>query len=247
MNTPTLLLASRSPRRRELLTLLGLPFDVTTADVDETPRAGEAPIHLAARLSRAKAQAVNGENNRTRVNAGGIIIACDTVVALEGEVLGKPHDAAEATEMLRRLRASETGADPRHLVYSAITLRDGQTDRLLTDVVETQVTMRPYTDRELAAYVASGDPLDKAGAYAIQHPDFQPVAAWRGCYANVMGLPLCHVVRALRAWDVQANRDTPAACQAHTGQVCSAYGKILDDSPEITCFFATEAQRTQRF
>ncbi len=225
MTKPTLLLASRSPRRRELLTLLGLPFDVTIADVDETPRAGESPAALATRLSRAKALAADG-------GAGAIIIACDTVVALESEILGKPRDAAEATEMLRRLRAPVTSAvadaPAHHAVYSAITLRDERSHRLWTDVVETQVTMRPYTDRELAAYVASGDPLDKAGAYAIQHPDFQPVATWQGCYANVVGLPLCHVVRALRTWDIPVSRDTPVACQAHTDQTCSEYGKILD-------------------
>ncbi|HDQ73589.1 MAG TPA: septum formation protein Maf [Chloroflexi bacterium] len=214
---PVLLLASQSPRRRELLTLLGLPFDLTIADIEETPGNGARPAALAARLSREKAQAVDGD-------ADPIIVACDTVVALDDEILGKPRDAAEAAEMLRRLRDCV-----HHAVYSAITLRDGRSGRLVTDVAETQIAMRPYTDEELAAYVASGDPLDKAGAYAIQHPGFHPVAVWDGCYANVVGLPLCHLARALQAWGVPVTRNVPAACQAHTGQVCAVYGEILDE------------------
>ncbi|HEY67802.1 MAG TPA: septum formation protein Maf [Thermoflexia bacterium] len=202
-----LLLASASPRRRELLALLGLPFEVAAANVDEVPRAGEPPAVLVARLSQAKARAVVSY-------PGAIIIACDTVVALDGEILGKPHDAAEATLMLRRLRGRS------HIVYSAITLLEPATGRVLTDVAETQVTMRAYTDAEIAAYVASGDPLDKAGAYAIQHDGFRPVAELQGCYTNVVGLPLCHLTRCLCAWGVEPACNVPAACRSHTGYHC---------------------------
>ena len=214
--TTNLLLVSQSPRRRELLALLGLPFEVTVVHVAEIPQAGEPPDDLVVRLSRAKASA-------TPARPGTLAIACDTVVALDGELLGKPRDADDAITALRHLRGRS------HTVYSAITLLEGATGRTLTDVVETRVMMRAYTDAEIAAYVASGDPLDKAGAYAIQHAEFHPVAELRGCYANVMGLPLCHLTRSLRAWGIEPVGDVPAACQAHTGCHCMLYAAILDD------------------
>jgi septum formation protein len=152
-----------------------------------------------------------------------VIIACDTVVSLDGGLLGKPCDATEATRMLRRLREQAS-----HAVYSAVTLLEPATDRALTDVAETQLEMRAYTDAEIAAYVASGDPLDKAGAYAIQHPSFHPVARLQGCYANVMGLPLCHLSRCMRALGIEPSHDVPTACQAHTGYDCPVSTAILN-------------------
>jgi len=225
----TLLLASASPRRRELLALLGLPFEVTVTDVVEIPRAGEPPAALVVRLSRAKA-CTAGERNRVFRKKPGfkraLVVACDTVVALDGEILGKPRDAAEATPMLRRLRGRP------HTVYSAVTLLEPATGRTLTDVAETRVMMRAYTDAEIGAYVASGDPLDKAGAYAIQHPGFHPVAELQGCYANVMGLPLCYLTRCLRAWGVESPTSVPVACQTHTGHHCPVYATILAGQPD---------------
>lgn len=209
-----LLLASRSPRRHDLLVLLGLPFDITAADVDETPRSDESPAALVVRLSREKSRAVIAPPDT-------LVIACDTIVALNGEPLGKPRDTAEAVEMLRRLRGRP------HTVYSAVTLLEPATGREQSTVAATTVVMRAYTDAELAAYVASGDPLDKAGAYAIQHAAFHPVAEVEGCYANVTGLPLCHLTRSLRAWGIEPTRDVPAACQAHTGYRCTVYATIL--------------------
>ena len=214
MNKSDLLLASQSPRRRELLALLGLPFDVAASDVAEIPRPNELPAALAIRLSQDKARAACSD---------ALTIACDTIVALEGELLGKPHDKAEATAMLRRLRGRA------HTVYSAITLLDAATGRTLTDLAESHIVMRAYTDAELAAYVASGDPLDKAGAYAIQHAGFHPASDLQGCYANVMGLPLCHLTRCLRAWGINPPHDTPAACQSHTGRHCMVYAGILNN------------------
>ncbi len=221
-NKHRILLASQSPRRRELLALLGIPFEVSAPDVVETPQANETPAGLVARLSQAKAHAACSEPSAQPPDA--IVVACDTVVVLDGELLGKPRDAAEATAILRRLRQQ-----PSHAVYSAVTLLHPATDRTLTDVAKTQPTMRPYTDAEIAAYVASGDPLDKAGAYAIQHPGFHPVAALQGCYANVMGLPLCHLTRCLRALGTVPSRDVPAACQTHTNHHCPVHTSILDD------------------
>jgi len=221
-----LLLASASPRRRELLALLGLPFEVTVADVDEDPLADESPATLVARLSQAKACAACSSTRCTPTGLTGvptgIVIACDTVVALNGELLGKPRDATEAIAMLRRLGGRF------HDVYSAVTLLEPATSRALTDVARTQVAMRAYSDDEIAAYIASGDPLDKAGAYAIQHAGFHPVAENQGCYANVVGLPLCHLTRGLRTWKIEPLRHVPTACQAHTGRECKVYAGILN-------------------
>ncbi len=216
MGKPCLLLASQSPRRRELLALLGLPFETTAPNVAEIPWTNEPPTALVIRLSQAKAHAACSD---------ALVIACDTIVALAGELLGKPHDAPGATAMLRRLRGRS------HTVYSAVTLLDTATGHALTDLAETRVTMRTYTDPEIAAYVASGDPLDKAGAYAIQHPGFHPVSKLQGCYANVMGLPLCHLTRCLRAWGIEPCRDVPAACQAHTTHKCPVYSVVLAGQP----------------
>jgi len=224
-----LLLASQSPRRRELLALLGLPFEVTVADVAEDPLANESPAAAVVRLSQAKARAACPERSRGEYSRGtrpdALIIACDTIVALDGKLLGKPCDAAEALSVLRRLRGRS------HTVFSAITLLEPIAGRTSSDVAETRLAMRTYTDAEMAAYVASGDPLDKAGAYAIQHPGFHPVAELQGCYANVMGLPLCHLTRALRAWSIEPPHDVPAACQGHTGHRCPVYASILVGGP----------------
>ena len=216
-----LLLASASPRRRELLALLGLPFKVTVADVDEDPLTDESPATLAARLSQAKACAACSSTG-VLANMALAVIACDTIVALDGGILGKPRDAAEAIAMLRRLGGRS------HDVYTAVTLLEPITGRTLTDVARTQVAMRAYSDDEIAMYVASGDPLDKAGAYAIQHAGFHPVAELQGCYANVVGLPLCHLTRGLRTWKIEPLRHVPTACQAHTGRECKVYAGILN-------------------
>ncbi len=208
-----LLLASSSPRRQELFSLLGLPFQVAAAQMEEEAEAGEAPQDMAGRLALAKARVV------AALHPEALVVGCDTVVALRGEVLGKPADAAEAGAMLRRLRGR-----PHRVCTGVAVVGQG---REAVEVAETTVLMRPYSDVELVAYIASGDPLDKAGAYAIQHPVFRPVASWEGCYANVVGLPLCHLVRLLRAWSVVPAADVPAACQSHTGKACSVFREIL--------------------
>ena len=225
MSKHRLLLASQSPRRRQLLALLGLPFEMVVPNVAEVSWANEPPAALVVRLSQAKARDACSEMSAQPPPGfdATIVIACDTVVALDGELLGKPCDVTEATAMLRRLRKRS------HTVYSAVTLLGTVTGRALTDIVETRVTMRAYTDAEIGAYVASGDPLDKAGAYAIQHSGFHPVAELQGCYANVVGLPLCHLTRGLRAWGIKQIQDVAAACQAHTGRHCVVHATILND------------------
>jgi MAF protein len=219
MGRGRLLLASQSPRRRELLALLGLPFETDAPDVDEAPQAGESPAALAIRLSQTKARACSVNHAASDAT----IIACDTIVAHEGQVLGKPRDPGEATQMLRCLRGRP------HSVYTAVTLLEKDTRRAVTDVAETQVIMRVYTDAELAAYVASGDPMDKAGAYAIQHRGFRPVSEVQGCFANVIGLPLCHLTRHLRAWEIGPQQDVPTACQSHISHRCAVYESILNN------------------
>jgi len=219
MNMPQLILASQSPRRRELLQLLELPFEVTPADLKEAPEPDETPTELALRLSRAKAGSVLDSDRDV------LVIACDTIVVLEdgrnqGRVLGKPRDGEEAKLMLRKLR------DRSHRVYSAVTIMD-RLGNTATELAETRLTMRPYTMAELDAYVASGDPLDKAGAYAIQHEGFHPVQEIEGCYASVMGLPLCHLTRCLAAHGTSVPVSVADACQAHTGHRCEIYPEII--------------------
>lgn len=204
--SPPLVLASRSPRRQALLTGLGLTFIVDAAEADESPLPGETAEAMVLRLSRLKAATVAGRH------PGAIVLAADTVVVLDGALLGKPADEAEATAMLAALRGRT------HIVHTAVAL--AWNGELRTELSTSYVTMRPYTDAEIAAYVATGDPLDKAGAYAIQHPDFAPVAAWEGCYASVMGLPLDLVRAMLADAGVPAPEDVAVICSQLTGQRC---------------------------
>ena len=214
----SILLASASPRRRALIQLLGLPVQTTAVDLDEVALPGEQAGEMAQRLSLEKARTAA---SHFLPPASWILLASDTVVSLDGEPLGKPRDAAEARSMLRRLRGRM------HQVYTAITLIDLQTDRSFTMLAASAVPMRAYTDDEIEVYIASGDPFDKAGAYAIQHDGFHPVENFRQCYANVMGLPLCHVVRSLRQLGIEVPNEVPALCQAQLGYDCPVYESIL--------------------
>lgn len=182
-------LASSSPRRQELLARLGLHFAVLKPAIDESSRAGEAPAEYAERLSREKAAAIC----QLLAGAPALIIAADTIVIDPGgSLLGKPADAADARRMLRTLRGRA------HQVITAFTLRrSGPAPRCLTRHVCTTVLMRDYSDAEIAAYINSGDPFDKAGGYAIQSADFKPAARIDGSYSNVVGLPLEALAAAL--------------------------------------------------
>ena len=201
----TLILASRSPRRQELLTRLGVPFEVDTADIDETQHDGEAPTSLVQRLAHEKAQAV------AMRRPGCAVLGADTIVVLDDEVLGKPLDANDAAAMLRRLRGRP------HTVWSALYAWNPGTARQAAALNQSQVWMRAYDDDEIAAYVASGDPLDKAGAYAIQHPEFAPAERIEGCFSGVMGFPLGDVAQVLRAIGVAVPGEATAACQPQMG------------------------------
>jgi septum formation protein len=203
-----IILASASPRRRELLGLLGLPFVVHTVEVDETPRPGETPEVLVARLSATKAAAVAHDLK------DGLVIAADTVVALDGEALGKPRDADQAVDMLRRLR------DRVHSVHSGVTVVDAASGRAAIHLSDTAVWMRNYGDAEIETYVAGGDPLDKAGAYAIQHAGFHPVVRIQGCFTGVVGLPLGALSDGLAHFGVALPVDLAAVCRGWTGFPC---------------------------
>ena len=192
MQPAELLLASNSPRRRQLLTLAGYRFVPSPVDIDETPLPGEPPQTYVLRLAREKAAAAYRLWRAPGSSNGSVmILAADTTVALDGVILGKPADALEAVDMLRRLRGRA------HQGYTGLALITpaGQT---LTRVCATRVFMRDYTGAEIDAYVASGDPFDKAGAYAIQNVEFHPVDRLEGCYANIMGLPVCTLEDLLR-------------------------------------------------
>lgn len=212
-----LILASQSPRRRELMTIAGYTFTTTSADIDETPLSNENPTDYTLRVSRLKAEAI-----RETVNNGAIIITSDTTVAHVNDLLGKPASDEEARETLQRLRGQP------HHVYTAITILDTQTGKLWQDLAATELKMRDYTDAEIEAYIATGDPFDKAGSYAIQHPEFQPVAQLSGCYANVMGLPLCHLTRTLQKLGIQPTLDVPQACITANQIECTVFAGILE-------------------
>lgn len=213
---PRIILASGSPRRRDLLSLLGLPFTVQPSDVEEANHDGESAAEMVSRLARAKAQALL---SRTR---NGLIVAADTTVCLDGEVVGKPADPEDAVRILRRLRGRV------HVVYSGITLINAQSGWMRSELAESHVEMRNFSDEEITTYVASGDPLDKAGAYAIQYAGFRPVAHIAGCYANVMGLPLCHLYCMLRQAQLAPAETPVAACDRFNRRHCDVAGAILD-------------------
>jgi septum formation protein len=173
-----LVLASRSPRRAEILRQHRLDFEVDPPQVDESPYPGEAPDAHVNRLALEKAAAVG----RRRPEA--LCLGCDTVVVLDGEILGKPADPAAARAMLTRLAGRE------HLVYSSVALFQAARGHHAGDHRVTRVRFRRLDEAEIAAYVATGEPMDKAGAYGIQGFGSMLVASIEGCYFNVMGLPV---------------------------------------------------------
>jgi septum formation protein len=179
-----LILASQSPRRRELLATAGIPFTVRAREVEEIRSPGEPPEAYARRLARAKAEAAWEDRAE-------IVLGADTIVVLDQEVLEKPRDAADARAMLRRLAGRE------HTVVTGICLRHPGGAHV--DSSATRVRFAPLTDTEIDAYVASGEPMDKAGAYAIQGLASKFVERVEGCYFNVIGLPLSQVYRYLKS------------------------------------------------
>ena len=180
-----LILASQSPRRRELLGLTGLPFIVRAADIDETMDPGKAPFDEVARVSRLKAEAVARKPED-------VVIAADTIVVCEGEVLGKPRNEADAFRILSLLSGRH------HEVMTGMTVVCG--DKAITHTEVTKIHFRELHPEEIRAYIASGEPMDKAGAYGIQGGAALFVDQMEGDYYNVMGLPVCRLAMILRSF-----------------------------------------------
>jgi len=216
MNEPLIVLASNSPRRREIITWLGMPYTTTSADIDETPQDGESAKAYVMRLAEEKAHAC-----ARFAPFGGLVLAADTTVADGEQIIGKPRDAEDAVRILKQLR------NRTHLVHSAIVMLLPSKGTSVSDLCTTQVKMRAYTDEEILAYVQSGDALDKAGAYAIQHEEFHPVSKLGGCLASVMGLPLCHVERNLRKLGYGAHGGLPYRCQDELSYTCPIFKRVL--------------------
>jgi MAF protein len=193
---------------------------VSAADVDESQRPNESPERYVLRLAEEKARACIPGAGREQV-----IVAADTTVINEGTIFGKPDNAADAVRMLKALRGHT------HQVYTGLAVLETSTGKMLTDLCVTDVPMRNYTDAEIDAYVETGDPLDKAGAYAIQHPRFQPVERMSGCFASVMGLPMCHLVRVLAQMDIHPKANVPANCQSKLRYECPVSAAILREAP----------------
>ena len=185
---PRLVLASGSPRRADLLARLGLDPEVRPADVDETPRAGEPPGELVVRLARTKASAVAGDGPDLPDDE--VVLAADTVVVLDGAALGKPRDRDDAARMLSALSGRT------HQVVTGLAACRG--DVVEVEQVSTEVTFRALSDAEIAWYLSTGEPDDKAGAYGIQGAAAALVARVAGSDTNVMGLPLAETVVLLR-------------------------------------------------
>jgi septum formation protein len=237
-----LVLASNSPRRKQLMSLGGWKFSVLAPQVNESVHAGEPPAEYVLRLARAKARAASALLE-TPVSPDTLIVAADTTVvdnlvagglggsnpdpntsaatSGQGEILGKPADAREAEAMLRRLRGRA------HQVYTGLAVFRPAERTLRSRVVVTDVPMRDFSDAEMFSYIASGDPLDKAGAYAIQHAGFRPVESLSGCYANVMGLPVCHLARLLAEFGERPNTDLAQECMSMLDYPCPIFRQAL--------------------
>jgi septum formation protein len=178
------LLASGSPRRRHFLASVRLPFEVVIPEVDETPLPGEGPAQMVQRLAELKARDVHRRNPRQH----GLVLAADTDVVLDGRTLGKPEDAADAAAMLRALSGRE------HQVLTGTCVLDQSSGRARTWLAETRVWFRDLDDAEIDGYIATGEPLDKAGSYACQGIGAFLIARVEGSYTNVVGLPLGQVL-----------------------------------------------------
>jgi len=211
-----IILASNSPRRRELLSFTGWEFTIRPADVDETPQSGEIPLNYVRRIADEKACAIQGAGNED------IILSADTIVVDGNEILEKPVSAMDAYRMLRQLRGRT------HVVHTALTIRTAGSNLTHRDLCSSSVKMRNYTDREIEEYIRSGDPMDKAGAYAVQNVTFHPVINFQGCFANVMGLPLCHLIRTMVKYIPIQKTTVERACLEKLKYDCSIHAKVLN-------------------
>lgn len=204
-----LILASSSPRRQQLIELFGIEFQIQPAEVDESLSENETPQDYVARLARSKVMSISTKNS-----PGQIVIAADTAVVDKQQILGKPKNALVAAEMLRNLSGR------RHFVMTGLAGRDAASGLVISDLCTTEVQMREFLNSEINDYIASGDPMDKAGAYAIQNTGFNPVEEISGCYANVVGLPMCHLAAMLTEFQIDIPEDITQGCRSPQGYSC---------------------------
>lgn len=210
-----LILASGSPRRKELLTLLGLAFEVQSGQSDESVHVGENPLHYVQRMATEKGRAYTQNDNTW-------VLSADTIVEQNGHVIGKPKDFTEAEEILKALRAKD------HQVFTALNLsRNG---RSLSTHCKTIVKMRSYSNTEMLAYIQTKSSMDKAGGYAIQDADFHPVSSLEGCWANVMGLPLCHLYKLMQQAGLEPEPGIAERCQNYLEIKCPVFAEILNEA-----------------
>jgi len=214
------ILASKSPRRQMLLRNLIDHFIVMEADISEIIQPGESPADFVLRLALEKALAAAKKIDQSTIE-NVIIIAADTIVIDEAEILGKPKDVEDAKNILEQLRGRN------HQALSGITVYQPEKKQILSKLVLTEVWMREYSEKEIQDYIDSGDPFDKAGAYAIQNDSFNPVEELKGCFANVMGMPLCHLSLLLRELNLEMNSSIANRCQEAIQYQCPVYYKIL--------------------
>jgi MAF protein len=209
-------LASTSPRRREILTWAGWQLETISSNGDETMLADEAPQQYVRRVAefKSRVELVNAAESD-------FVISADTIVVFEGKILGKPKDSLDAAAMLASMRANE------HWVMTAIAVRYAGEESAQVELCRSKVRMRAYSDAEIQEYVDSGDPLDKAGAYAIQDRGFHPTMDFKGCMASVMGMPLCHLERMLRRSRDYAWTDWPSICQKKLEYTCPITSRIM--------------------
>lgn len=212
-----LVLASASPRRKELLALMGMPFETRPGHFAEPKMADQEVVDYVSALAAAKAAHVEAF-------PGELLLAADTIVEMDARILGKPADDDEARQTLCDLRGKA------HHVYTALNLHDVSSGETLRTVCKTVVFMREWHNEEQSAYLYKGTYRDKAGGYAIQDDDFHPVERIEGCYANVMGLPLCHLYRLFEQKGLPLPQDLPEACQNHIRTSCDYYPTILQNA-----------------
>jgi septum formation protein len=186
-----IILASSSPRRKELLRALGLEFEVMHPSSDETLSGNETPEAFALRVSREKALSVSRD-----LGNGFVVIGADTIVVVDGEILGKPGDPDEASSMLRKLSGKE------HHVYTAFSITRPENVLLHSEVVDTRVRVKPLAASEIEGYIKTGEPMDKAGAYGIQGLGSFMVSGIEGSYSNVVGLPVDELLEALKKLEI---------------------------------------------
>jgi len=182
----SLTLASASPRRQELMDILGLEFEIKPADLLEDPLPGEIPVDMVRRLSTEKAQAIAATLD------SGLVIGADSTVVFNAQSVGKPVDDDDARRMLRELSGTT------HHVSTGITVVDAASGKILSDAMTSQITLRDLSEQEIEASIASGVPRDKAGAYAVQDTELRPASDWQGCYNNIVGLPVCRLLEMLQ-------------------------------------------------